>query len=67
MGGFILKPIIGFYSSMKSMIITKRDIEKARKNNPSIIPASERPWARPTVYKSGREYQRNAKHRNREE
>jgi hypothetical protein len=52
---------------MKSMTITKRDIEKARKNNPTIIPACERPWARPTVYKSGREYQRNAKHRNREE
>jgi len=50
---------------MKSMTITKRDIEKARKNNPSTIQASERPWSRPTVYKSGREYQRNAKHRNR--
>ena len=54
-----------FYSSMKSMTITRRDIEKARKNNPSTIPASDRPWSRPTTYKSGREYQRHAKHRNR--
>ena len=50
---------------MKSITITKRDVEKARKANPVVIPASDRPWSRPAVYKSGREYQRNAKHRNR--
>jgi len=46
------------------LTITKRDIEKARKANPTIIPASERPWARPAVYKSGKEYRRTPKHRN---
>jgi hypothetical protein len=51
---------------MKTMVITQKDIAKARKANPTIIPASERPWARPAVYKSGKEYQRNAKHKGRE-
>ena len=51
---------------MKTMVITQKDIAKARKANPTIIPASERPWARPTVYKSGKEYQRHAKHRNKD-
>lgn len=49
---------------MKSITITKREIEKARKANPTIIPASDRPWARPTFYKSGKEYSRHSKHRN---
>ena len=48
------------------MVITQKDIAKARKANPTIIPASERPWARPAVYKSGKEYQRHLKHKGRE-
>jgi len=51
---------------MKTMIITKSEIQKARKKNPVIIPASERVWSRTSVYKSGKEYQRHPKHRNRE-
>jgi len=35
---------------MKTMVITQKDIAKARKANPTIIPASERPWSRPTLY-----------------
>lgn len=50
---------------MKTITITKRDLEKARKANPTVIPASDRPWSRPAIYKSGKEYCRNAKHRNR--
>lgn len=49
---------------MKTITITSQDIEKARKANPVVIPASERPWSRPAFYKSGKEYQRNPKHRN---
>ena len=48
------------------MIITKSDIQKARKKNPVIIPASERAWSRTAVYKSGKEDQRHAKHRNKD-
>jgi hypothetical protein len=51
---------------MKTMVITQKDIAKARKANPTIIPASERPWSRPTLYKSGKEYQRHSKHKGRE-
>jgi hypothetical protein len=51
---------------MKTIIITSKDIAKARKANPTIIPASERPWSRPAFYKSGKEYQRNPKHRGRD-
>jgi hypothetical protein len=50
---------------MKTITITKRDIEKARTNSPT--PASERPWSRTTIYKSGKEYKRHQKHRNRED
>jgi hypothetical protein len=50
---------------MKTITITRREIEKARQN--SSIPASERPWGRSTTYKSGKEYKRHPKHRNREE
>lgn len=50
---------------MKNITITKREIEKARVSAP--IPASERPWGRTTTYKSGKEYKRHSKHRNREE
>lgn len=49
---------------MKTVTITRRDIEKARKANPTVIPASERPWSRPTIYKSGKEYCRHSKHKN---
>jgi len=51
---------------MKTITITPQDIAKARKANPAIIPASERPWSRPAFYKSGKEYKRNPKHRNRD-
>ena len=51
---------------MKTMIITKNDIQKARKKNPVVIPASERVWSRTAVYKSGKEYQRHPKHRNKD-
>ena len=51
---------------MKTMVITQKDIAKARKANPTIIPASERPWSRPTLYKSVKEYQRHSKHKGRE-
>jgi hypothetical protein len=50
---------------MKTITITRREIEKARQT--SSIPASERPWGRSTIYKSGKEYKRHPKHRNREE
>ena len=63
---FYTKTQRGIYSSMKTMIITKNDIQKARKKNPVIIPASERAWSRTAVYKSGKEYQRHSKHRNRD-
>lgn len=48
---------------MKAMTITQRELDKARKASKTIIPASERPWSRPTVYKSGKEYRRHAKHK----
>ena len=54
------------YTSMKTIIITKSCIEKARKKNPVVIPASERVWSRTSIYKSGKEYQRHSKHRNRD-
>lgn len=46
---------------MKTVTITRRDIEKARKKNPVIIPASERPWSRPTVFKSKKAYTRKGR------
>lgn len=52
----------GLYS-MKTIIVTKREMDKARKASKTIIPASDRPWSRPTVYKSGKEYRRNPKHK----
>lgn len=48
---------------MKTIIVTKREMDKARKASKTIIPASERPWSRPTIYKSGKEYRRNPKHK----
>lgn len=65
--GFHTKNFTSIYTSMKTIIITKSCIEKARKKNPVVIPASERVWSRTSVYKSGKEYQRNAKHRNRDD
>lgn len=55
-----------FFISMRNMIITKSDVDKARKKNPVVIPASERVWSRTSVYKSGKEYQRHPKHRNKD-
>ena len=65
-GRFYTKILLASFDSMKTMIITKSEIQKARKKNPVIIPASERVWSRTSVYKSGKEYQRHPKHRNRE-
>lgn len=63
---FHTKNFILFFTSMRNMIITKSDIQKARKKNPVVIPASERMWSRTAVYKSGKEYQRHPKHRNKD-
>jgi hypothetical protein len=46
---------------MKTVTITRREIEKARKANPTIIPASERPWSRPAVFKSKKSYSRKGR------
>lgn len=46
---------------MKNISITRKEIEKAKKNNPTIIPASERPWNRPAVFRSKKAYTRKGK------
>ena len=43
---------------MKNVVITEREMAKARKAVKDRIPASERPWARPTIFKSRKAYTR---------
>lgn len=40
------------------IIISEREMAKARKAVKSLIPASERPWARPTTFVSRKAYTR---------
>ena len=48
-------------TTMKNIIISEREMAKARKSVKDRIPASERPWARPTVFKSRKAYTRKGK------
>jgi hypothetical protein len=43
---------------MKTIVISEREMAKARKSVKDRIPASERPWARPTTFKSRKAYTR---------
>ncbi len=43
---------------MKTIVISEREMTKARKSVKDRIPASERPWARTTVFKSLKAYSR---------
>jgi hypothetical protein len=43
---------------MKTIVISEREMAKARKSVKSRIPSSERPWARPTTFKSRKAYTR---------